>query len=84
MNPTQDSTHRDHAPHVVVRPPAMTEKRPYRSVEILGTAVGRAYDIEDVAEFVRRAGLEDIDVVHSDTVAWEGGGPGFWGVDVGE
>lgn len=75
--------HLSHAAHIVVRPPAMDEKPPFRRVEILGTAVGKAYNLADVAEFARRAGLEDIDLANNDAVRWEGGGPGFWGADTG-
>ena len=75
--------HPAHDAHIVVRPPVMTERPPYRRVEILGTVVGKAYNIEDVTEFARRAGLEDVDLANTGSVRWEGGGPGFWGTDTG-
>jgi hypothetical protein len=77
------SEHRAHAAHIVVRPPVMDERPPYRRVEILGTVVGKAYGLQDVTEFARRAGLEDVDLANDESVRWEGGGPGFWGTDTG-
>ncbi|WP_042393562.1 hypothetical protein [Streptacidiphilus carbonis] len=81
---TEHSGRSAHSAHIVVHPPTMTTRPPYRGVEILGTVVGKAYNVADVEEFARRAGLEDVDVAQSDAVAWVGGGPGFWGGDAGE
>ncbi|MFC1411378.1 hypothetical protein ACEZCY_17495 [Streptacidiphilus sp. N1-12] len=82
--PIDDAPHSPHTAHIVVRPPVRDEKPPYRRVEILGTVVGKAYGVEDVTEFARRAGLDDVDLANTDSVRWEGGGPGFWGGDAGE
>jgi hypothetical protein len=84
MNHTDSTEHSGHGAHIVVHPPNMTTRPPYRGVEILGTVVGKAYNLADVEEFARRAGLEDVDVAQSEAVAWVGGGPGFWGADTGE
>ncbi|UIX29554.1 hypothetical protein LUX31_05615 [Streptomyces sp. GQFP] len=46
-----------------------------------GELLGRAYSLRDVAEFLRRAGIEDIDetyVAESGLIEWSGGGPGDW------
>ncbi|HEX4610264.1 MAG TPA: hypothetical protein VH092_18880 [Urbifossiella sp.] len=83
MNDIPSEHHRAHAAHIVVRPPVMDERPPYRRVEILGTVVGKAYGLQDVTEFARRAGLEDVDLANDESVRWEGGGPGFWGTDTG-
>jgi hypothetical protein len=68
---------RGHHAHVVVHP-VVEAVRPFRRVDILGTQVGKAYSLADVAEFCRRAGLEDIDVEADDSVQWIGGGPHQW------
>ncbi|MEY9968896.1 hypothetical protein ABIA33_006983 [Streptacidiphilus sp. MAP12-16] len=47
-------------------------------MEILGTQVGKAYSLTDVAEFRRSAGIEDLDVETSDNVLWIGAGPHHW------
>jgi hypothetical protein len=47
-------------------------------VDILGFRFGKAYSLADVAEFCRRAGLEDIDVEAEGSVQWIGGGPHQW------
>ncbi|MEY9877129.1 hypothetical protein ABH931_006652 [Streptacidiphilus sp. MAP12-33] len=51
-----------------------------RRVDILGTQVGRAYSLADVAEFCRRAGLDelDLDLDSDDMVEWIGGGLDVW------
>ncbi len=84
MSDIPNEHHSSHSAHIVVRPPVMEERPPYRRVEILGTVVGKAYGLQDVTEFARRAGLEDVDLANTDSVRWEGGGPGFWGTDTGE
>ncbi|GAA5012451.1 hypothetical protein GCM10023257_69970 [Streptomyces hyderabadensis] len=43
-----------------------------------GVTLGLAYGPRDIAEFLRRAGLENIDVETSDLIVWRGGGPDVW------
>ncbi|MDH6576133.1 hypothetical protein [Kitasatospora sp. MAP5-34] len=64
-------------PPVVVRPPTHGA-RPYRRVEIYGRTVGRATGPADVAEFIRRAGVEDPDLGDPGLVGWEGGDETVW------
>ncbi|MFJ5231935.1 hypothetical protein ACIQBJ_18805 [Kitasatospora sp. NPDC088391] len=64
-------------PPVVVLPPTRGA-RPYRRVEIYGRTVGRATAPEDVAEFVRRAGVTEPDLDDPDLVAWRGGDRTVW------
>jgi hypothetical protein len=60
---------------LVVEPPSRTGGRRVRvDAEILGVAYRR----EDVIEFARRAGLEDVDLDDEALVDWHGGGPEFW------
>ncbi|MEU6106591.1 hypothetical protein [Streptomyces flaveolus] len=40
-----------------------------------GEILGLAYGLRDVAEFLRRAGLEDVDLDTSDLIEWRGGRP---------
>jgi hypothetical protein len=65
--------------HVVVHP-VVDAIPPFRRVEIRGAYVGRARSRWDVAEFCRRAGLEDFDLESPDGVRWVGGGPNEWEV----
>lgn len=68
-----------HHAHVVVhpvQPDAMTG--PYRRVDILGETVGKAFDLADVAELCRRAGLDELDLEADSMVEWQGGGPDVW------
>jgi len=51
---------------------------PYRRVEIRHERVGRAFSLEDVAEFLRRAGLDDPDPRDPELVAWREAGPDVW------
>ncbi|RAG81329.1 hypothetical protein DN069_33450 [Streptacidiphilus pinicola] len=51
---------------------------PYRRVDVLGTPVGKAHSLRDVAEFCRRAGLRELDPEDDDSVQWIGGGPHVW------
>ncbi|WP_405532071.1 hypothetical protein OG592_30575 [Streptomyces avidinii] len=37
--------------------------------------LGRAHTPRDVAEFLRRASLEDVDLSEDGPITWEGGGP---------
>ncbi|MFI9600353.1 hypothetical protein ACIHCX_10810 [Streptomyces sp. NPDC052043] len=66
------------APRVIVHPPSASGGRRVRvGAEVLGTA----YSLRDVAEFLRRAGLEGLDasdVAESDLIEWRGGGPDEW------
>ncbi|MFJ5925882.1 hypothetical protein ACIQF6_25060 [Kitasatospora sp. NPDC092948] len=73
MSETGDIFH----PPVVVRPPTRGA-RPYRRVEIYGRTVGRATSVEDVAEFIRRAGVDDPDLDDTELVAWRGGDRTVW------
>ncbi|MEU0475556.1 hypothetical protein ACFW5S_02705 [Streptomyces olivaceus] len=63
-------------PVVVGRPSPGGGRRVRADGEILGLAHG----LRDVAEFLRRAGLEDVDVETSELIEWRGGGPEVWSV----
>lgn len=43
--------------------------------------LGRAYTPADVVEFLRRAGLEDVDLSEHGPIVWRGGGPDVWTAD---
>ncbi|OIJ68077.1 hypothetical protein [Streptomyces mangrovisoli] len=63
---------------VVIYPPADDGGRRVRLGEHF---VGLAYTLLDVAEFLRRAGMEDVepeDVATAAWVEWRGGGAGGW------
>jgi hypothetical protein len=63
---------------VIVYPPSPTGGR---RVRVDGEILGLAYGLRDVAEFLRRAGLEDVDetdVAESPLIEWRGGGPNVW------
>jgi hypothetical protein len=67
------------APQVIVEPPSTSGGRRVR----VGTEiVGRAYGLGDLVEFLRRAGLEEVDdedLRHgAGLVEWRGGGPDVW------
>ncbi|MFF7130013.1 hypothetical protein [Streptomyces sp. NPDC008240] len=65
-------------PVVIVYPP---DEDGGRRVRVDGVILGRAFRVEDVAEFLRRAGLEgvdDLDVVAAGWITWRGGGPDVW------
>ncbi|MFC9283182.1 hypothetical protein [Streptomyces collinus] len=65
-------------PQVVVYPCAPDGGR---RVRVGGSFVGMAYTVIDVVEFLRGAGLEDVepeDVVSAEWIEWRGGGPGDW------
>lgn len=66
---------RQHA--IVVYPP---DEQGARRVRVDGTILGRAADLRDLTEYLRRAGLEvdDLDVVRSPLIEWRGGGPDVW------
>ncbi|MEU9654357.1 hypothetical protein AB0E00_36450 [Streptomyces sp. NPDC048110] len=63
-------------PVVVGRPSSSGGRRVRADGEILGLV----YRLRDVAEFLRRAGLEDIDAATSELIEWRGGGPEVWTV----
>lgn len=65
---------------VIVYPPSPTGGR---RVRVDGEILGLAHDLRDVAEFLRRAGLEGLDeddVARSEIIEWRGGGPHVWSV----
>ncbi|MFD8866039.1 hypothetical protein ACFV1F_16970 [Streptomyces sp. NPDC059590] len=65
-------------PRVVVQPPSPSGGR---RVRVDGVILGVAYGISDLLEFLRRAGLEDVeslDLEASPLIEWRGGGPGVW------
>ncbi|MEU7149751.1 hypothetical protein AB0B15_17205 [Streptomyces sp. NPDC045456] len=62
---------------IVVHPPSPTGGR---RVSADGTTLGLAHDINDLEEFLRRAGV-DIDaawVEDTSLIEWRGGGPETW------
>ncbi|MER7835303.1 hypothetical protein ABTY98_05170 [Streptomyces sp. NPDC096040] len=61
---------------VVVSPLSMSGGR---RVRVDGEILGLAFRLADVAEFLRRAGLEGVDVESSPLIEWRGGGPDVWG-----
>ncbi|MFC9132509.1 hypothetical protein ACFT4A_37525 [Streptomyces sp. NPDC057099] len=63
---------------VVVYPPAVDGGR---RVRVDDQFLGIAYGLLDVAEFLRRAGIEDADAAYaasSGLIEWRGGGPATW------
>ncbi|WP_328439343.1 hypothetical protein OHA71_23685 [Streptomyces sp. NBC_00444] len=62
---------------VVVHPPSPTGGR---RVRVDGEILGLAHGLVDVAEFLRRAGLEigPDDVARVAWIDWRGGGPDVW------
>lgn len=63
------------APPITVHPPGPDGGR---RVTIRDTVAGRAYRIADLVEFLRRAGLDDIEVEQTDLITWLGGGADTW------
>jgi hypothetical protein len=66
------------APPVVIYPPAEDGGR---RVRVGDRFVGMAYTLLDVAEFLSRAGMEDVeasDVAAAEWIEWRGGGPQAW------
>ncbi|MFI1954821.1 hypothetical protein ACH437_23735 [Streptomyces xinghaiensis] len=61
---------------VVVHPPSPSGGR---RVSVGAEILGLAYGLRDVEEFLRRAGLEDVDAATSALIEWRGGGPEEWG-----
>lgn len=65
-------------PTVIVYPP---DEEGGRRVRVDGEILGRATSLADVTEFLRRAGLEDVDevdVAGAGWIVWRGGGPDDW------
>ncbi|MCC5481202.1 hypothetical protein [Streptomyces barringtoniae] len=63
---------------VIVYPP---DEENGRRVRVDGEIAGRAFDLGDVVEFLRRASLEGVDsedVIRPDWIEWRGGGPDVW------
>ncbi|MER5374792.1 hypothetical protein [Streptomyces sp. NPDC002553] len=63
---------------VVVYPPAADGGR---RVRVADQFLGMAYGLLDVAEFLRRAGIEDADETYVETsglIEWRGGGADMW------
>lgn len=63
---------------VVVSPPSPTGGR---RVRVDGEILGLAHGINDVVEFLRRAGMEEADAQMVETsmfIDWKGGGPEVW------
>ncbi|ANH94659.1 MULTISPECIES: hypothetical protein [unclassified Streptomyces] len=67
---------------VTVYPPSPTGGR---RVRVNGEILGLAYDTADVAEFLRRAGLDvdPVEVTVSPLIEWRGVGPEYWGPEPG-
>ncbi|MCF1592192.1 hypothetical protein [Streptomyces muensis] len=66
---------------VVVYPPAVDGGR---RVRVDDQFLGMAYGLLDVAEFLRRAGIEGADpdyVRQTGLIEWRGGGPDVWDSD---
>ncbi|RSO50676.1 hypothetical protein DMH15_00775 [Streptomyces sp. WAC 06725] len=68
------------AARVVVHPPSPTGGR---RVHADATVLGVTYGVNDLLEFLRRAGLDPDDVGLDDAslIEWRGGGPGVWSPD---
>ncbi|MEU3028056.1 hypothetical protein ACPCBC_16885 [Streptomyces incarnatus] len=64
----------DARPVVVSAPSSIGGRR----VRVGGEILGLAFGPRGVAEFLRRAGLEDVDVMTSEVIEWRGGGPEVW------
>ncbi|MFE4874667.1 hypothetical protein [Streptomyces sp. NPDC056682] len=63
---------------IIVYPP---DEMGARRVRVDGIILGRARDLRDLTEYLRRAGLEgldDLDVIRSPLIEWRGGGPEVW------
>ncbi|MEV7687804.1 hypothetical protein ACFW1F_20065 [Streptomyces bungoensis] len=65
-------------PQVIVYPPAEDGGR---RVRVADSFAGMAYTVIDLVEFLRRAGLGDVepeDVLGAEWIEWRGGGPQDW------
>ncbi|MEV0414189.1 hypothetical protein AB0I68_26105 [Streptomyces sp. NPDC050448] len=65
------------SPRIVVHPP---DEAGGRRVHINAETLGLAFGLRDVAEFLRRAGLElePEEVAVFPLIEWRGGGPDVW------
>ncbi|MFD9389846.1 hypothetical protein ACFWBB_03590 [Streptomyces sp. NPDC060000] len=65
---------------VIVHPPS---PRGGRRVRVDGEILGLAHNVVDVAEFLRRAGLDidPADISGSPWIDWRGVGPEHWGAE---
>ncbi|OIV39397.1 hypothetical protein BIV57_00715 [Mangrovactinospora gilvigrisea] len=61
---------------IIVHPP---DEHGSRRVDVTGIHVGRAFGRQDVEEFARRSGFENLDITDPRMVEWRGGGPEAWG-----
>jgi len=63
--------------HVTVHPPT---PKGARRVRVNGEPLGLAHNLSDIAEFLRRAGLEidAAEVAEATWIDWRGMGPGSW------
>jgi hypothetical protein len=79
MNIPDDVAEVRHQAHVVVHSVDLEPTgKPFRRVDILGQTVGHAYKPGDVAEFMRRAGLDTALYTDPGIVEWRGGGSDVW------
>jgi hypothetical protein len=62
-------------PPIVVYPPTPSGGRRVRAD---GQILGVAYRPADLVEFLRRAGLDDVDLGDETLIEWRGGGPEVW------
>ncbi|MFI2367631.1 hypothetical protein [Streptomyces sp. NPDC018833] len=64
-------------PPVVVYPPSSTGGR---RVRLDSRILGVAYELRDLADFLRHAGLDPdvLDVENTELIEWRGGGPHVW------
>ncbi|MFD6432580.1 hypothetical protein [Streptomyces venezuelae] len=63
---------------VIVSPPSPTGGR---RVRVDGEILGLAHGVNDIVEFLRRAGIEEADAHMVETsmfIDWKGGGPEVW------
>ena len=62
------------------RPPVVVHPLEHgaRRVTIEGRDVGRAHLLVDLIEFLRSAGLENVNLEDPASVEWWGGGPELW------
>lgn len=62
---------------VIVHPPSPTGGR---RVRVDGEILGLAFDLADLVEFLRRAGLEldEAEAARSEMIEWRGGGADVW------
>ncbi|MCY0928287.1 hypothetical protein OTB20_19220 [Streptomyces sp. H27-H1] len=68
---------------IVIHPVSRTGGRKVTAhVHGVDADLGRAFTPADVSEFLRRAGLEDVDLSDAGPIRWEGGGPEVWSADI--